>query len=117
MIQKFRFTQKLDDSIVVFSLFGYLEDKGGAEIKTQLEKALKDGIRSFVLDFRGIELISSPGVAALLDIASRVVDDFDGRIAGYGLDSHHLAVLEMAGLFYLMAQAQDESSALSNCRE
>jgi len=76
------------------------------------DKAFPDLQLQFVIDFTKIEVINSPGAASLLSIVSHIVDDFDGRVVAHGLNSHHLAVLEMAGFFYLAQQAPDEESAL-----
>ena len=116
-MEKFHLSSRQDNDVVVVSLFGYLENVGGNELKTFFEKSLEEGVRRFVLDFQGAELISSPGVAALLDVGNRAVDDFDSRIACFGLDQHHGAVLEMSGFFFLVNQAQDEVSALALARE
>ncbi|MBF0498890.1 MAG: STAS domain-containing protein [Candidatus Riflebacteria bacterium] len=116
-MEKFRFTTKREGDAAVVSLFGYLENTGGTALKNNFESILQEGILRYVLDFKGIELISSPGVASLLDIGSRVIDDFDGRIAAFGLDSHHSAVLEMSGFFFMVTQAADEGEALRAVRE
>jgi len=117
MVEKFGFETRKDADVVVFSLSGYLEDLGGSQLKAFVDKTLQDGISKVILDFRKIELISSPGVAAILDIASKIIDDFNGRIVVFGLDHHHLAVLEMSGLFFLAIQASDESTAMTAAKE
>ncbi|MFZ2959940.1 MAG: STAS domain-containing protein [Candidatus Ozemobacteraceae bacterium] len=116
-MEKFRFSTKREGDTVVISLFGYLENTGGTDLKKSVDASLQEGILHYILNFKGIELISSPGVASLLDIGSRVIDDFDGRIAAFGLDSHHSAVLEMSGFFFMVTQAADEGEALSAIKE
>ncbi len=111
MIQKFSFNPRKEGDFIILGVGGYLENTGGSLLKNYVEKCLQEGSLRFIFDFSSIELISSPGVAALLDIGSKVVDDFDGRICVFGLDSHHLAVLEMSGFFFLAAQAGDLASA------
>lgn len=113
MVQKFQFSQRQQNDVVLLAPVGYLELDGGAEIKNAIEAALQNGILKFVVDFSKTELISSPGVAALLDLASRIVDDFNGTLSTFGLDKHHNAVLEMAGFFFLAIQAKDETSAMA----
>ncbi|HOY68794.1 MAG TPA: STAS domain-containing protein [Candidatus Ozemobacteraceae bacterium] len=113
MVQKFSFTPRREGEVLVLSVNGYLEGTGGATLKSDVELSLQQGITRYVIDFSGVELISSPGVAALLDIASRVIDDNDGRLAVYGLDKHHSAVLEMSGFFYLATEKGDAASALA----
>lgn len=113
MVQKFQCSNRREGDTLIVSPRGYVEVEAGAELKKVFEKGLEEGVLKFVLDFSGTELISSPGVAAFLDIASRIVDDFNGKLASFGLDKHHDAVLEMAGFFFLATQAADEKNALA----
>ena len=113
MYQKFSFIPETKGNITVLRVSGYLENIGGSELKAHVEKCLDDGCTLFVFDFRSIELISSPGVAALLDMVSGIVDDYAGRVSVFGLDAHHLAVLEMSGFFFLAEQAADEAAAMA----
>lgn len=117
MIRKFELTDRQDGQAILLTPVGYFEVEGGKTFKDRVEKHLQDGALNFVIDFRQTELISSPGVAALLDVASHIVDDFDGHLASFGLDKHHNAVLEMAGFFFLALQAEDEAGALAAVRE
>ncbi len=91
---------------------GYLEDTGGSSLKQHVQECLDKDITLYAIDFSQTELISSPGVAALLDIGGVVIDDFAGNIAVWGIDKHHTSVLEMSGFFFLVNQVADEAEAL-----
>lgn len=117
MYKKFAFTHRKEGEIILISLSGYLEQTGGTQLREFVEARLQEGILRFVMNFQGIELISSPGVAALLDIASKIIDDYAGHLAVFGLDGHHLAVLEMSGLFFLATQAASEADAVAAVKE
>lgn len=112
MIQSFSFTNRQDNDSVIISLIGYLEKDGGQELRSFVDSQVKEGIRKFILDFQKIELISSPGLAALLQIGGQVVEDHDGKIVSFGLDKHHHAVLDLANFFWLASDAPDEKTAL-----
>ncbi len=107
MFQPFSFNVVNQGSYELVQLKGYLEDSGGSALKNHFQSRLDAGISQFALDFSAIELISSPGVAALLDISGMIVDDFAGQIAAWGLDQHHSAVLEMSGFFFMAHQVND----------
>lgn len=113
MYQQFSFNSETRGQIEIMRLKGYLEDTGGTTLKAHVQKCLDAGLSRFALDFSTIELISSPGVAALLDISGMVVDDFAGQIAVWGLDKHHSVVLEMSGLFFMAQQVGSETEAMS----
>ncbi len=113
MFQPFSLTVENRGQYEALLLKGYLEDSGGSKLKEHVHASLDSGISLFAMDFSGIELISSPGVAALLDVCGMVVDDFAGQIAVWGLDKHHSAVLEMSGFFFMAHQVADEAECIA----
>ncbi|GAB4274269.1 MAG: hypothetical protein Kow0029_14460 [Candidatus Rifleibacteriota bacterium] len=116
MYQQFSFASQNEDGIEILRLKGYLEDTGGTRLKAHIDNALSSGKTCFAMDFSEIKLISSPGVAALLDISTMIVDDYDGQIACWGLDNHHSTVLEMSGFFFIVNQVADEAEAIAFLR-
>ncbi|MBU1109018.1 MAG: STAS domain-containing protein [Candidatus Riflebacteria bacterium] len=112
MYQQFSATTETRDQVEILILKGYLEDTGGTMLKQLVQNALDAGFSLFALDCTGIELISSPGVAALLDISGLIVDDFAGLLSVWGLDKHHSTVLEMSGFFFMAHQAASEQESL-----
>jgi anti-anti-sigma regulatory factor len=102
MYQQFSFVSERNGDKEILRLKGYLEDQGGVSLKAHIEEVLSQGIVNFAFDFSQIELISSPGVAALLDVSTVIVDDYAGQIVCWGLDNHHSTVLEMSGFFFLL---------------
>jgi anti-anti-sigma regulatory factor len=113
MYQQFTFSFETIESFEVLRLTGYLEDIGGTSLKNHIEETLEGGLVDFAFDFSKIELISSPGVAALLDVSTMIVDDYAGQIACWGLDKHHSTVLEMSGFFFMANPVVDEAEALA----
>lgn len=112
MYQQFSFVSERNGDKEILRLKGYLEDQGGVSLKAHIEEVLSQGIVNFAFDFSQIELISSPGVAALLDVSTVIVDDYAGQIVCWGLDNHHSTVLEMSGFFFMAHQASSEQESL-----
>jgi anti-anti-sigma regulatory factor len=113
MYQNFSFHKESIGNIRLIRLKGYLEDTGSVSLKAYIQECLDANISLFAFDFSEIDLISSPGVAALLDIGGIVVDDFAGNIAAWGIDKHHSAILEMSGLFFLLNLVSNEEEAIT----
>jgi anti-anti-sigma factor len=113
MYQQFSFKSETKGNVELLALAGYLEDSGGTKLKQHVESCLNADRVNFAIDFSSIELISSPGVAALLDISSIIVDDFAGQLAVWGLDKHHSTVLEMSGFFFIANQVADVNEGLA----
>jgi hypothetical protein len=106
MYQQFSATTEAKDQVEIIRLKGYLEDTGGTLLKQTVQAGLDAGFSTEV------ELISSPGVAAMLDIAGLIADDFAGLISVWGLDKHHSTVLEMSGFFFMAHQATNEQESI-----
>lgn len=113
MYQQFSFSSETVEDIEILRLNGYLEDTGGTNLKSHIDEVLGAGRSNFAMDFSGIELISSPGVAALLDVSTVIVDDYAGQIVCWGLDKHHSTVLEMSGFFFMVNQVAGESDGIA----
>lgn len=112
MYQQFSATTEAKDQVEIIRLKGYLEDTGGTLLKQTVQAGLDAGFSLFALDCTEVELISSPGVAAMLDIAGLIADDFAGLISVWGLDKHHSTVLEMSGFFFMAHQATNEQESI-----
>lgn len=113
MVQSFKFSTKQVEDIIIIYLSGYLENVGGKQLKEYVQNALCSGITKFVFSFKDLSLISSPGVAAILDLASEIVDDYAGKLVVYNINDHQNAVLEMAGFFFMANLASSEEEAIN----
>lgn len=117
MYQQFSYKSESRDQIAIVRLKGYLEDSGGTKLKSHIEDQLAAGFTLFAFDFTDTTLISSPGVAALLDVSAIVVDDNAGQVAVWGFDKHHSTVMEMSGFFFIAEQMQSEEEAINHLKE
>lgn len=109
----FDLTHIIEDEVVVLSLKGYLERVAGDKLKELVMKRLSAGFRSFILDFSGLELINSQGLASLLESAGQVIEEHEGTMSCFGCDKQTQAVLEMASFFYLAPEAENLEGAKS----
>ena len=116
-MEKFSFINRQEENVFWIAPKGYLDETGGKTLYALVEKALQNGVLKVILDFRGVELISSPGIASLLDISNRVVDDFNGQLLSFGFDKHNAAVLDMSGFFFQATRVADEEEARTAIRE
>ncbi|NLM18330.1 MAG: STAS domain-containing protein [Candidatus Riflebacteria bacterium] len=116
MQTSYSITKEEKDDVILFRLNGYIAEQGGDALKTQVEEAINEGYSLFGLDFTGVSLVSSPGIAHLINICSIVMDDLDGEIYTWGLDKHHTSVFEMTGLFSYFVNTANEEEALEHLR-
>jgi len=107
--------KKLPDSIALLTFTGYLGREGGLELLQKIDTTLDAQTIHVVLDIRTCPVISSPGVAALLDLVLRVVEDYSGVVVLVGVDAGKETFLTMTGVLSqaLVAGTIEEAIALA----
>ena len=93
------------DDICVFHISGYCTGGTGEELWTLLEGRVPHLPRKLVWDFSKCGAVNSPGIVSLLEVALRVVDDFDCRLVMTGLTEVQIKVFELAPLLPLAEHA------------
>ena len=92
------------NGVIVFGVGGYFEVNAGKQLRAYVEERVQAGKLRFVLDLTDCKVINSLGVAAVLDIAVKVIDDYRGKLVLSGLDAMKTSVFTLAGIIpYLPA--------------
>jgi len=104
-------------NITVFTVKGYFEEKAGKELAKEADRYLQQGRFILIIDFAECLVISSPGIAALIDLALLVIDDYKGRVILSGLDRLKTSVLSMSGVIPLAEVAPSIEDALKRLSE
>ena len=99
-------------AVVVVVISGYFTGEAGEAVNNAVEKYVLAGKIRFLMDFSKCTLINSPGVASLLDISMKIVDDFKGRLVLCGLDQMKWTVLKMVRIIPLAETARDIQEGL-----
>ncbi|MBF0498496.1 MAG: hypothetical protein HQM09_00050 [Candidatus Riflebacteria bacterium] len=105
------------DGIPVFVIKGYFEEKAGEKLAQEADRYLQQGRIILIIDFGECLVINSLGVASMLDLTLRVVDDFKGRVFFSRLDQLKTSVLKMAGAIPLAEPCASNEDALRRARE
>lgn len=95
----FALRSEVRGQVVVLYLEGFLDDTCGQELSKTMEKKIEEKFIRFVLDFQKVRNISSPAVAALLDMAEKVTDSLSGKVIIAGASELNLKIFEMVGIF------------------
>ena len=80
----------------IISIRGYLARDAGAQLVSQVEKLAGEHNVNFIFDLSECKVISSPGVAAIMSITFKVLDDYQGKVVLLGLDPFKIQVLKMS---------------------
>jgi len=101
MLKKKDFSIKIEvhGEVVVVYTQGPLTEDAGNELMSEVSKKLSENFTRYIFDFGHALTISSPSVAAILDLAEKIVDGKGGRLVVSGLTDLNMKVFEMVGIF------------------
>ncbi|RCK81621.1 MAG: hypothetical protein OZSIB_0755 [Candidatus Ozemobacter sibiricus] len=89
------------NGVPVLTFHGYYSQQGGEAVEAQVAAALDRGQKNVILDLTKCTIINSPGIAKLMDVVMKVVDDFRGKLVLVGLDNSKKQFLTMTGVLPL----------------
>jgi anti-sigma B factor antagonist len=99
-------------AIVVFEVEGRLDSVTSNELEKKLISHLQSGEKNLLIDFAGLDYISSAGLRVLL-IAAKKAKTAGGRVVLANLVSNVKEVFDIAGFtsIFPIFQSQDEALA------
>ncbi|MBI3039510.1 STAS domain-containing protein [bacterium] len=110
--QKLEVSQSGD--VTIYRLGGYFEDTAGKALKEVCKKGLSEGKILYVFDFKGVPVVNSPGLSAILDLVVQVIDYNDGKVAISGLNNLTRNALRMTGVLALCKEFPAEAEAIQS---
>ncbi|MBF0546797.1 MAG: STAS domain-containing protein [Candidatus Riflebacteria bacterium] len=113
----FEIKQILIDSIPILAVTGYFSEETGKKMDQIVTDLLQKDYKHIIIDFSNCKIVNSPGVAALVEIAMKTVDDFDGKLIIFGIDTLKESVFFMAGIFSLVSLAQTQEEAIKKIKK
>ncbi len=94
----FDVTQELVEDVPVLRVKGYYEKPAGQRVNEIAEKLCQEGRTTLIIDFSLCDVLSSPGVAAIVELAVDLADNHDGTLILCGLDKLKEKVLGLVGM-------------------
>ena len=110
----FSLEESIPGGVVVITVRGYFNDSAGQELSEIINRHLREDRTRFVFDFQFCSLINSMGVADLLEIALRIVEDFKGKLILSALKPFMAEILTLASVLPIAKAAQDAETALKD---
>lgn len=98
--------------VTILRTQGYLDDINGKQLKDICEKLIETGRNRFVFNLAGTPAINSTGLSMVLDVAVKVIDYNDGKIAITGLTKLTRTALQMTGILTLCEAFDTEQEAI-----
>ena len=89
-------TEKKQNGISILGLLGRLDSNTSLEFEKRLFEVIEDGHRSVIVDFDGLDYISSAGLRVLLK-ATKELKRTEGKIVLCSMKDYIKEVFEIAG--------------------
>ena len=105
-----QFSTRTDNNIYIVAIAGSLDSTTSPEAQKSLD-AVVAGARKVVLDFTGLDYISSAGLRVLLGAAKQLRGS-GGKLAMFGLNQSVREVFEISGFSTILSIYQSEAEAL-----
>ncbi len=86
------------EGIPVFTVNGYFDEGLGKELNTLADAALVKGKTRLIVDLSACPVMNSMGVAQLLELTVRTIEDFAGHLLLVGVCPVVLKVIKLAGV-------------------
>lgn len=99
------------NGVTVVSLEGRLDTTSSPEIRAALDRAVDDGASKLLLDFEGVDFVSSAGLRVLLAMAKRLQKS-GGGLRVCNLNETVSEVFEISGFTSILAVFPDLEAAL-----
>ncbi|MBF0406900.1 MAG: STAS domain-containing protein [Candidatus Riflebacteria bacterium] len=104
-MDSFKIAESELNGISILTFDGYCAKEGGAALKDKTHEILQKEKCRIILDFTKCSIISSPGIAAILEVVMEVIDDCKGELCIVGLDKSKKHFLQMTGVIPLAKTA------------
>ena len=109
----FTLAQKPLDDVVVLEVTGYYDIHCGSSVLTAAGTKIEGGSTKFILDLTPCRIVNSSGIASIMDLSVKVIDDARGRLVLIGIDALKERVFKMAGILGVVERAADLDEALA----
>lgn len=93
----FEVQSEREPEVLILRPAGYINDRGGAQIRTECEAAMAENLRNIIIDFHSSEQNNSIGIANLIAVIERV-DEIGGKLAFTGLGQTVREVFDIMGI-------------------
>ena len=104
------------DRAVILVIGGRVDTEAASQLERVWRQWLLPSDRNLILDFTGLQYISSAGLASIL-VASKEVDQLGGRLLVCGLPARIKSIFVLVGFDSLFPLFEDCTVALADCVE
>ena len=98
--------------VPILTVHTYFDAEIGQGVTAHVEDILQRGGTRLIIDLTTCAIVNSSGVAALLDLACKVVQDFRGCLFLAGLDTLKRTVLDIGGVLMFAQEVKTPQDAL-----
>jgi anti-anti-sigma regulatory factor len=110
-MSEFTIDAAVENGLLVLRPRGYFEKTAGQMLQAELEKHLPAGAQKCLLDLRLVQVITSPGVTKLLELAENLRYERKIPLGLMGVTELYQEIFQCVGLLLLVQVFSDEETA------
>jgi len=99
------------NGILIFRLKGRLDATTAPQLDSKIVEAREEGLKSFVLDFKEVDYLSSAGMRVLLSYTKKL-EAANGFLHMFGMHKDIIEIIKMGGFEEILQIFADEKQAL-----
>lgn len=97
-MSQFEVVNELREEIPIFQVKGYYEKPTGKKVNEEAKKYFQCGRIFLILDLSKCEILSSPGVSTIVELAVDAADNYNGKLIICGLDKLKEKILTLVAI-------------------
>jgi len=116
-MSQFEVSSSVQDGIPILRVKGYYEKPAGQKVAEAAATFWKDKKYHLVLDLSQCDILSSPGVSTIVELACDLADNYSGKLIICGLDKLKEKVLTLVGIQTMADLAPTVAEAVAAARK
>lgn len=111
-MNSFELTESEFSGFPLLTFSGYCAEDGGSRLQDMVAALLEQEKCFVIIDFTECTVVSSPGLASILDLVMEICEDYRGAIVFVGLDEGKEKFFNMTGVLPIAKTAKTLEKAL-----
>ncbi|MBF0408192.1 MAG: STAS domain-containing protein [Candidatus Riflebacteria bacterium] len=116
-MSNFELLSEMKDGIQILKLSGYLGPTDVKNFESEVMTMLREKKNYIIMDFSNCSIVTSPGIAKILELSTKIEEVFFGRLAFTGLDKLKIRTFTIAGLLPSIPNEPGLSEAIEDMKK
>jgi len=115
MAEGFEISEAGDGDVVILEIEGHLDNRTAVEFDGYFQGVMARGAKRIVLDFAGLEYLTSAGLRSVL-VALKAANDAGGKLAAANMQPTVRKIVDLSGYSTFLVPHADRAAAVAAAR-